>query len=161
MVCSTEKWLGQNLTCPTACSACKLYVLWLHVVYTVRKWNDSNNTVIITFSPSTLTPCVLLKSCSKRCIGYELLSTQSPCPLNSVVYSTSPFLLPSFSPTLLHMFQEMELFEACYYGLVGQAHHLLTTGVNVNVTDFVSGRLHVQLYLGSQCVPVLVVNLHT
>ena len=55
----------------------------------------------------------------------------------------------------------MELFEACYYGLVGQAHHLLTTGVNVNVTDFVSGRLHVQLYLSSQCVTVLVVNLHT
>ena len=36
--------------------------------------------------------------------------------------------------------QEVELWEACAYGLEGQVHHLLTTGVNVNVTHFVSGQ---------------------
>ena len=39
------------------------------------------------------------------------------------------------------LLQEVELWEACLYGLVGQVHNLLTTGVNVNVTDFVSGLL--------------------
>ena len=34
--------------------------------------------------------------------------------------------------------QEVELWEASSFGLVGQVHYLLTTGVNVNVTDFVS-----------------------
>ena len=38
------------------------------------------------------------------------------------------------------LLQEVELFEACYYGLMGQVHYLLTTGVNVNVTDFVSDK---------------------
>ena len=37
------------------------------------------------------------------------------------------------------LLQEVELWEASQYGLVGRVHHLLTTGVNVNVTDFVSG----------------------
>ena len=32
----------------------------------------------------------------------------------------------------------MELWEACRYGLVGQVHYLLTSGVNVNMTNFVS-----------------------
>ena len=38
------------------------------------------------------------------------------------------------------LLQEVELWEACRYGLVGQVHNLLTTGVNVNVTDFVSDK---------------------
>ena len=49
--------------------------------------------------------------------------------------------MPSSSHSLLHshfLFQEVELFEACYYGLMGQVHYLLTTGVNVNVALFVS-----------------------
>ena len=46
--------------------------------------------------------------------------------------SSTPPLLP------LPLFQEVELQEACYYGLVGQVHHLLTTGVNVNMTTLVS-----------------------
>ena len=37
------------------------------------------------------------------------------------------------------LLQEVELWEACRYGLVGQVHHLLTTGLNVNMTTFVSG----------------------
>ena len=43
-------------------------------------------------------------------------------------------------PHPLHhsLFQEVELLEACWYGMVGLVHHLLTTGVNVNVTEFVS-----------------------
>ena len=39
------------------------------------------------------------------------------------------------------LLQEVELKEACFYGMVEQVHYLLTTGVNVNVTDFVSGLL--------------------
>ena len=38
------------------------------------------------------------------------------------------------------LLQEVELWEACSYGLVGQVHYLLTAGVNVNVTEFVSGQ---------------------
>ena len=38
------------------------------------------------------------------------------------------------------LLQEVELWEACLYGLVGQVHYLLTAGVNVNVTEFVSGQ---------------------
>ena len=38
------------------------------------------------------------------------------------------------------LLQEVELKETCYYGLVEQVHYLLTTGVNVNVTDFVSDK---------------------
>ena len=37
------------------------------------------------------------------------------------------------------LLQEVELWEACKYGLVGQVHYLLMTGVNVNMTTFVSG----------------------
>ena len=47
--------------------------------------------------------------------------------------------------------QEVELKEACYYGLVVQVHHLLTTGVNVNLTTFVSGQPDRELSLSSQC----------
>ena len=39
----------------------------------------------------------------------------------------------------LKMLQEIELFEASYYGLVRRVNYLLTTGVNVNMTSFVSG----------------------
>ena len=59
-----------------------------------------------------------------------------PCALTSVTYmwaSSHSLLYSNF------LFQEVELFEACYYGLMGQVHSLLTTGVNVNVALFVSG----------------------
>ena len=36
------------------------------------------------------------------------------------------------------LFKEVELLEACQYGLVEQVHHLIKTGVNVNMADFVS-----------------------
>ena len=38
------------------------------------------------------------------------------------------------------LLQEVVLWEACYCGLMEQVHYLLTTGVNVNVTDFVSDK---------------------
>ena len=38
------------------------------------------------------------------------------------------------------LLQEVQLFEACAFGMVGQVHYLLTSGVNVNVNDFVSGQ---------------------
>ena len=57
------------------------------------------------------------------------------------------------SLTLLFLFKEVELFEACYYGLVEQVHHLLTTGVHVNVTGFVSGLHNVLLYLQLLSMP--------
>ena len=47
------------------------------------------------------------------------------------------------SPHLDHassLLQEVELFEACQHALVGHVHHLLMTGVSVNVTQFVSGQ---------------------
>ena len=55
------------------------------------------------------------------------------------VVKTLNYILVS-SPHPLHhsLFQEVELLEACWYGMVGLVHHLLTTGVNVNVTEFVS-----------------------
>ena len=58
---------------------------------------------------------------------------------------------PLFSPPLLPLplFQEVELHEASYYGLVGRVHHLLTTGVNVNMTEFVSGQHDVLLCVAS------------
>ena len=48
---------------------------------------------------------------------------------------SSPHLDHASSPL-----QGVKLQEASSYGLVGQVHHLLTTGVNVNVTTFVSGQ---------------------
>ena len=54
------------------------------------------------------------------------------------VFATMSALLHvDHASTLL---QEVELREACRYGLVEQAHYLLTSGVNVNVTDFVSDK---------------------
>ena len=38
----------------------------------------------------------------------------------------------------LYLLQEIDLLEACWYGEVDQVFHLLMTGVNANVTDFVS-----------------------
>ena len=37
------------------------------------------------------------------------------------------------------LFKKLELLEACRYGLVEQVHSFIKTGVNVNITDFVSG----------------------
>ena len=51
--------------------------------------------------------------------------------------------LCELSPHIDHaslLLQEVELWEACQYGLVRQVNYLLTTGVNVNMTDFVSGQ---------------------
>ena len=55
------------------------------------------------------------------------------CALTSVTCELPPTL--SYSNFL---FQEVELFEACCYGLMGQVHYLLTAGVNVNMALFVS-----------------------
>jgi len=54
------------------------------------------------------------------------------------VFATMSALLHfDHASTLL---QEVELWEACWYDLVEQVHYLLTTGVDVNVTDFVSDK---------------------
>ena len=37
------------------------------------------------------------------------------------------------------LFKKLELLEACRYGLVEQVHSFIKAGVNVNITDFVSG----------------------
>ena len=57
------------------------------------------------------------------------------------VFETLLSALPHMIMLPLHssLLQEVELFEAYYYGLVEQVHYLLTTGVNVNMTSFVSG----------------------
>ena len=44
-----------------------------------------------------------------------------------------------FHFSLPSVFKEVELLEACQYGLVEQVHHFIKTGVNVNMADFVSG----------------------
>ena len=80
-----------------------------------------------------LTACVLLKSWSKNVFRTVLTA----CELSP------PMILP-----LLPLFQEVELREACYYGLVGQVCDLLTTGVCVNKTTFVSGQPDRDLGLG-------------
>ena len=39
----------------------------------------------------------------------------------------------------------MELWELCHYGLVRPLHYSLMTGVNVNVSDFVSANIVVSV----------------
>ena len=56
------------------------------------------------------------------------------------------------------LFQEVELWEACHYGLVGQVHHFLTTGVNVNVTQFVSTLPNNRFFPGSHCCVSTIVH---
>ena len=46
-------------------------------------------------------------------------------------------VLSFFSPFVL--FKEVELLEACQYGLVKQVHSFTKTAVNVNMADSVSG----------------------
>ena len=48
------------------------------------------------------------------------------------------------------LLQEVELWEACQYGLVEQVHYLLTSGVNINVNEFVSGQYAKHLEMGMQ-----------
>ena len=69
--------------------------------------------------------CVLLKPKVSQVLPEHVFAT------------TSALLHVDHASSLL---QEVELWEACLYGLVGQVHHLLTSGVNVNVTDFVSDK---------------------
>ena len=81
-----------------------------------------------------LTACVLLKSWSKNMFRTVITAYELSPPL---------MILP-----LLSLFQEIELREACFYGLVGQVCDLLTTGVCVNRTTFVSGQPDRDLGLG-------------
>ena len=46
-------------------------------------------------------------------------------------------VLSFFSPFVL--FKEVELLEACQYGLVKQVHSFIKAAVNVNMADSVSG----------------------
>ena len=67
---------------------------------------------------------------------YNTVNSYYMCHLKSKVFC---FLL-----------QEVELWEACWYGLVEQVYHLLTTGVNVNIITFVSGQHGMNFEICSQ-----------
>ena len=88
--------------------------------------------------------CVLLKSKVSQVLPEHVLETL--CELSPLIDHASSLL------------QEVELWEACQYGLMGQVHYLLTTGVNVNMTTFVSV-LH-NMNFDSSVVPVLHIQDH-
>ena len=71
-------------------------------------------------------------------------SPLSSCSLNYLLNTSDPPYLCTLP------FQEVELFGACYYDLVERVRYLLITGVNVNVTNFVSCLPEVE-FEGSQC----------
>ena len=106
-------------------------------------------------APSSLPP----RHVDSWTLSFALMTTGAFCQNIGKLFSeltlvTDNFLSPKniwlklYMCALLHLIdhassllQEVELLEACFYGMVEQAHYLLTTGVNVNVTQFVSGLL--------------------
>ena len=73
------------------------------------------------------------------------------------IYAYEPLYLLSPSTPLPPLFKKMELMEACRYGLVEQVHYFIKTGLNLNMTDFVSyesTREGCIMYMNSCCMHV-------